>query len=168
MKKSLLRTNKEITETYERNADRVYKMAYLFMKNEQDANDIVQNVFIKYMNTDVYFNDSEHEKAWFITVTKNSCKDLLKSSWFTKSRGIEEIENHSVTENVNATNSELLELIKGLKTNYKIAVYLYYYEGYKVKEVAELMNSKESTVQTWLAKARQELECRLKEDKVYG
>ncbi len=168
MKESLLRTNKEIAEIYERNADMVYKVAYLSMKNEQDACDVVQNVFVKYMSKNVVFNGLEHEKAWFITVTKNACKDLLRSSWFSKRRDIDEIENYRRPDNTSASNSELLELIKGLKPNYRIAVYFYYYEGYKVKEIAKLMNSKESTVQTWLAKARQELECGLKEDKLYG
>lgn len=156
-----MRTDNEVTDTYLRNADSVYRVAYLYMGNQADAEDMLQNVFIRYINSSVEFNDTDHERAWFIRVTKNACTDSLRSVWNVRRDDIESInqsEAGSYTDKYSDdSDSELLNCIKGLKKNYRVTLYLYYYEEYSVREIAELTGRKESTIQTWLAAGRGKL-----------
>ncbi|XOS93392.1 RNA polymerase sigma factor [Brevibacillus laterosporus] len=75
---SLLRTDKELAELYQRHADLVYRLCYIYLKNPVDAEDAVQSVFIKLIKSQMIFNDYEHEKAWLMVTTRNYCKDILK------------------------------------------------------------------------------------------
>ncbi len=74
----------EISDCYERHADTVYRVAMMMLKNTADAEDITQNVFVKLMKTPNRFNSDEHIKAWLITVTQNTCRDMAKSRWRSK------------------------------------------------------------------------------------
>ena len=155
----LSRTDKEITDIYERNADSVYRVACLYMGNRLDAEDIMQTVFLKYIDSDIIFSGEGHERAWFITVTKNACKDVLKSAWRSRRDDILTLDNTwdlSYTDTYRY-DSELINHIKKLKTNYKMVLYLYYYEEYSVREISGIMGRKESTIQTWLLKGREKL-----------
>ncbi|MEI3340247.1 MAG: sigma factor [Eubacterium sp.] len=71
----------DIQTIYERQCSRVYRIAMLYLKNTSDAEDAVQNIFLKYMEKKPSFCDENHEKAWFITVTGNYCKDILRTFW---------------------------------------------------------------------------------------
>ncbi|WP_054873670.1 RNA polymerase sigma factor [Oxobacter pfennigii] len=75
---SLLRTDKELSELYERNMDMVYRICYMHLKNHADTEDAVQTVFLKYIRSIVTFRDREHEKAWFIVTARNCCRDILR------------------------------------------------------------------------------------------
>ena len=79
----------EIDTIFERYCDTVYRLAYSYLKNAADAEDVVQDVFVKRMQCSKKFRDEEHEKAWLLRVTINRAKDLLKSHWMTK-RDMEE------------------------------------------------------------------------------
>lgn len=79
----------EMDEIFERYCDAVYRLAYSYLKNAADAEDVVQDVFVKRMQCSKKFRDEEHEKAWLLRVTINRAKDLLKSHWMTK-RDMEE------------------------------------------------------------------------------
>ncbi|MED2004024.1 sigma-70 family RNA polymerase sigma factor [Brevibacillus laterosporus] len=81
---SLLRTDKELAELYQRHADLVYRLCYIYLKNPVDAEDAVQSVFIKLIKSQMIFNDYEHEKAWLMVTTRNYCKDVLKNWWKTR------------------------------------------------------------------------------------
>jgi RNA polymerase sigma-70 factor (ECF subfamily) len=70
-----------LQELFERQHRRVYRIAMMMLNNASDAEDAVQNIFMKYIEKGIEFTDEEHEKAWFITVTKNYCKDQLKAYW---------------------------------------------------------------------------------------
>ncbi len=157
---SLLRTDKEIEDIYNRNADRIYRTALMLLANKADAEDIVHTVFLKFIDKNIIFKDLEHEKAWFIIVAKNSSKDLLKSFWKSKRVGIEGTSEQIYVESVNEEN-ELLSEIKKMKSNYRISLYLYYYEGFSIKEIAGIMNRNESTIQTWLSSGRKKLKVEL-------
>lgn len=151
-----------IKEIYERQVKRVYCIAMLYLKNKADAEDAVQNVFIKLMEKPIEFESLEHEKAWFIMVTKNYCKDVLKSSWFRK------VELGELPELVqeDEEEQELLIHIYSLGKKYREVVYLYYYEEYSVKEISKILHRKESTIQTQLATARKKLRLKLEEEEI--
>lgn len=143
----------DLQEIYDRQNRRVYRLAMLYLKNSHDAEDAVQNVFMKWMNRPVSFDSEEHENAWFYSVTKNYCKDCLKSFWKRKVSFCEipeTIEESSQSE-------ELIEQIWKLPAKYREVLYLYYYEEYSVKEMSSLLHRKESTLQTQLATAREKL-----------
>lgn len=159
-KLSLLRTDKEVTDIYYRNVQSVFRVALMYLGNISDAEDVVQNVFMKFIDSEPQFQNEGHEKAWFITVTKNMCKNILKSIWRTKREDIEGIELSSYVEAGNEE-SGIMSKIMELKPNYRIAVYLYYYEEFSVREIGELLNKSDSTIQTWLARGREKLRIEL-------
>ena len=152
----------DMKEIYERQGKRVYCIAMLYLKNKEDAEDAVQNVFIKLLDKPRSFESLEHEKAWFIMVTKNYCKDVLKSSWFRK------VDLGTLPELVqeDKEEGELLIHIYSLGKKYREVVYLYYYEEYSVKEIARMLHRKESTIQTQLATARKKLRIKLEQEEM--
>ena len=142
-----------IQEVFHRQNARVYRLAMLYLKNPYDAEDAVQNIFLKFMDKDICFESPEHENAWFITVTKNYCKDTLKAFW-RRNIDLGEIPEQSTKE---IAQEELLDLVMQLPVKHKEVLYLYYYEEYSIKEMSSLLHRKESTIQTQLATARKKL-----------
>ena len=138
---------------YGRNFSTVYKVALLYLGNRQDAEDIVQEVFVKYIDKAPEFNGFGHERAWFITVTKNFCINQKKSFWNSRREELKEEIIPSYAENYEEQ-LEVLEELKRLKGKYRVVIYLYYYEGFTAREIAQMMAKKESTIQTWLARGR--------------
>lgn len=149
-----------VQEIYDRQFPRVYRVALLLLKNTADAEDATQNVFLKYMEKSVVFRDEEHEKAWFITVTRNHCKDVLKSFWH-KNIQLDTIPERGSLEK---EDSEMLELIMQLSRKYREVLYLYYYEGYSVKEMARILKRKPSTIQTQMSVARKKIKQMLEQE----
>ncbi len=140
-----------LQELFERQHRRVYRIAMLMFNNVSDAEDAVQNVFLKYIEKGIEFADEEHENAWFITVTRNYCKDQLKTYW---RRQVDMGEIPEIPIGEENENDRLLEYVKKLPEKYKEVIYLYYYEEYSVKEMARILERNESTIQTQLAAAR--------------
>jgi RNA polymerase sigma-70 factor (ECF subfamily) len=128
-------------------------MAMLYLKNAADAEDAVQNVFLKYMEKDITFASESHENAWFITVTRNYCKDVLKTFW----RKRVELGDIPEAGETGREPSDLLTQIQALPAKYREVLYLYYYEEYSIREMASILHRKESTIQTQLAAARKRL-----------
>ena len=156
----------DLQQIFERQHRRVYRIAMMMLQNTSDAEDAVQNVFLKFVEKGQEFNDEEHENAWFITVTKNYCKDQLKSTWHKQVDFGEIPETASPQEEAD---DSLLPYIMKLKEKYREVIYLYYYEEYSVKEMARILGRGESTLQTQLSAARGKLKKMLeKEGKGYG
>lgn len=141
---------------FDRQHKRVYRIAMIMLKNEADAEDAVQNIFIKCYEKGMEFRDGDHESAWFITVTKNYCTDQLRSYW-NKQVDIGDIPETPVEDGNQEDEGELIEHIMKLPDKYKEVIYLYYYEDYSVKEMSKLLDRKESTIQTQLSVAREKL-----------
>ena len=139
-------------QVYERNVNRVYSIAILFLKNRHDAEDVVQTVFLRFYNSLKAFNDLEHEKAWFIFSAKNASKDILKSFWRSKIVDIENIVDNSYLDRDD--NINLFESLLALPNKYKVILYLYYYEGFSVNEISALIGRNQSTIRTQLSKGR--------------
>ena len=148
---------KNIKEVIEEYADMVYRIAITRCKNVENAEDIFQEVFIKYNRKSPNFQTKEHEKAWLIRVTINLTKNLNKSAW---NRKVEALDENISFETENQ--SEVFEAVCKLPQDYRTVIYLFYYEGYKVNEIASLINKKEGTIKTWLFRAREALKKELK------
>ena len=149
---SLLRTDREFASVYDRNIKRVYQICFLYLKSHHDAEDASQSIFEKYINLNKAFNDENHEKAWFISVSKNYCRDELKKIWKKKQVDIERIELIPAREEIN--NFILLDTLLNLPSKYKIVLYLYYVEGYSIREISGLLHRKESTLRNHLSDGR--------------
>lgn len=140
----------------------IYRLAYSYTKNTSDADDVIQNVFIKlYEHPEILEQDNSNIKKWCIKVTINECKSLLISSWRKKIIPISDQEFHELTEQ--PVQNEMLTAIFSLPKKYRIVVFLYYYEEYKVKEIAKILNISETNVQTRLARSREKIKQMLME-----
>lgn len=146
-----LPAEREFTPIYERNIKRVYQLCFLYLKNHHDAQDAAQMVFEKFLGLHKPFEDKHHEKAWFITVSKNCCKDELKRFWKKKRVDINDLDAAAANE---AGGDTLTAALLNLPSKYKDAIYLYYIEGYSVKEMAGLLHRNESTLRNHLSEGR--------------
>ncbi len=144
--------------------DTVFRVAYSYVKNKSDAEDISQEAFLKFYTSSPTFNDATSEKAWLIRITINLSKNLIKSSWFSKRSDDTEI--HQQYE-FNTAESELFDKILSLPDKYRVLIHLYYYEEYSIAEISQLTGVKISTIQTRLQRGRKMLEKKLKEEMSY-
>lgn len=149
----------DIEEFVSKYENRLYRTAIAIIGNKADAEDIVQDVFVKVIEKRPIFQSLEHETAWLIRVTANLCKSRLRSSWWKKTVPL--LESYPAqTEEQN----HLMETILLLPAKYRVVIHLFYYEGYTTKEIAEMTDQKESTVRSLLTRARQKLKSFLKEE----
>ena len=156
----------DLKKVFERQHRRIYRIAMMMLRNVADAEDAVQNVFLKFVEKEQEFHDEEHERAWFITVTKNYCRDQLKSAW---NKQVDFGEIPEVASQEKVTENNLLPYIMQLKDKYREVLYLYYYEEYSIREMSQILGRGESTLQTQLANARGKLKKMLeKEEMGYG
>lgn len=138
----------------------VYRLAFSYLKNHEDAEDISQDAFLKLFISDQSFAADENVKAWLIRVTVNLCKNLLKTSW-RKNRS----ECFTEAASPPPDSSQIDEYITRLKPEYSSVLYLFYYEGYSVKEIAGICRLSAVAVRTRLSRGRDKLkEMLLKED----
>lgn len=148
-------------EIAERYTDVVYRAALNYCKNKNDAEDAVQNAFMKMLQSKVEFQDEEHIKRWLIRVVINECKNMWNSFWRKKVSSLEELDYEIETFSENE--KELFEEVMKLPAKYSIVLHLYYYEEYSVREIAGLLYISESNVQTRLMRGRNKLKQQLQE-----
>lgn len=143
--------------------DMLYKISIVLLCNPYDAEDATEDTFLKYIEKSPTFANSQHEKAWLIRVCTNICKNMLR---FRKSHlhlDIDDLaEQLSIPQN---SDFEALQLVMSLPLKYKTAVHLYYFEGYKVKEIAEIMSISESAVKKRLEYSRKALKLTLEDER---
>ena len=136
----------------ERYGDTVFRLAYSYLKNRADAEDVMQETLLKFYMEKKPFQSPQHEKRWLIRVAVNESKKLLRSAWRRRSVPLEE-RDEAVTFDTLAQQA-LFEEVMALPPKYRLAVYLYYYESFSVRQIAEALGANPSTVQTWLMRAR--------------
>ena len=144
---------KNVIEKY---SDTVYRIALTRCGIVENAEDVFQEVFMKFSEKMPKFENQEHEKAWFIRVTINLTKNVKQSAWNRRIVTLDENIEFETQEQ-----SDVFSSVCQLPQNYKTVIYLLYYEGYKVKEIADLMKTREGTVKTWLFRAREMLKEKL-------
>ena len=150
-----MRSEEETNEAIERYGDTVRRLCMIHLKNEADTQDIFQTVFLKYLLHDRPFESGEHEKAWFIRVTLNACRDLLRSFFRRNTVPLEELAGQA--EQLTDQSREVLAAVLALPQKERQAVYLHYYEGYTAPELSEILGRKVNTIYTDLARARARL-----------
>ena len=117
-------------------ADTILRISYSYLKQTCDAEDICQTVFLKYLTNDCTFDSIDHEKAWIIRTTINACKDYLKSAHFRRTVALDEAEAVAAPP---VPDTEVLDALKRLPEQYRISLYLFYYEEYSAKEIAQAL-----------------------------
>ena len=135
-------------------ADMILRISYQYLKQTCDAEDICQTVFLKYLTSNMTFESIEHEKAWIIRTTINACKDHLKSAFFRRTIALDDAAQIAAPA---VPDSWLLDAMKGLPEKYRLSLYLYYYEEYSAREIAQVMGVSESAVGQYLARGRRKL-----------
>ena len=139
-----------VEKIIEENADMVYRIALTRCQSVENAEDIFQEVFMKFSEKNIKFESKEHEKSWLIRVTINLTKNMKGSAWNRRVVSLDEnIEFNTKEEN------EIYSIVCDLPQNYRTVIYLLYYEGYKVNEISKLMRKPEGTIKTWLFRARE-------------
>lgn len=152
----------DVKRLYQKYFDTVYRICFLYMKQDSDACDMLQETFLKLlqgsMDSSVDFSSDEKAKAWLIVTASNTCKSALRRVW--RKRRVAYLDQMA-DKQAPPKESELLALVKSLDEKYGLPLYLYYYEGYKTGEIARMLHSKPSTIQTRLAKGRKLLRMEL-------
>ena len=154
-----MKSEEEAGRAIEQYADMVRRICMIHLKNYEDAEDIFQTVFLKYVLRSEPFDSPEHEKAWIIRVTVNACRDLVKS--FFRSRTVSLDQLIEKPQDMPEDHSDILEAVLELPARFRDVVYLHYYEGYSAPEIGRILKKNTNTVYTLLARARQLLKTRL-------
>ncbi|MFV0380310.1 MAG: RNA polymerase sigma factor [Anaerorhabdus sp.] len=136
-------------------ADMVRKICFVHCKCESDVDDIFQEVFIKYYNSSINFNDEQHEKAWIIRVTINACHDLFRGWFKQKAILMDDFSNFSI--DTNKDDGRIWEYVRKLKPDFRDVIYLYYYEGYTMIQISKILKVNENTISTRLRRSKQKL-----------
>lgn len=153
-----------IEELIEKYSDMVYRIAYARTGNVHDAQDIVQDVFLKYIRANKKFNEEEHRKAWLLTVAANTSNTLLKSAWFRHRADLEEVESGDYYTPQIDENGGVYDAVQQLPEKYRLVVHLFYYEELSIREIGTILKTTESNVKSRLFRARDMLKTKLEAD----
>lgn len=152
-----LRNNAVLEAILLRNAETVYKIAFLRTKNTHDAEDIMQEVFLRYVKKQPSFESNEHEKAWFIRTTLNRTKSFFTSAWKKHTVALDEEAVYVESE----FNRDLFDEVMNLPKEISTAIHLYYYENMPIKDISAVMDKSESAVKSLLFRGRKLLKISL-------
>lgn len=144
---------KDIREAVIKYSDILYRICIVILCNEQDAQDAIQETFCRYLEKKPEFRDKEHEKAWLIRVATNISRDMIRFRIRHPKVSIDDVENTLVAPEQKEILKELLELPVKQKT----VIYLYYVEGYHIKEIADILGITEGAVKTRLLRGRRQM-----------
>ena len=152
-----IRTEDDYTQVVETYSDLVYRLALARTKNQAAAEDIYQEVFLRYLkNQDKIVNET-HKKAWLIRTTINCSKSLLTSAWFRSTVALEDNLSFTTPEETGVYHA-----VMGLPQKYRTVIHLFYYEDLSIREISEILGIGENTIKSQLSRARTLLKEKLK------
>lgn len=161
-----MRSEQEVNRAIEKYSNTIRRLCMVHLKNHADTEDIFQTVFLKYVLSSVSFESDEHEKAWFIRVTINACKDLLKN--FFRSRTIPLDEVIEQPAEMPPDYQDVLEAVFSLPQKYRDVVYLHYYEDYTAPQISRILGKNVNTIYTLLTRSKQLLREKLGGERYEG
>ena len=144
--------NNNLDVLFETYGDMIYRLALVRTMSIADAEDVVQEVFLRCLKSNPVFRSAEHQKAWLIKVALNCSKTLLGSAF--RRHSVPEDAMGELSSEDETPDSTVYDAVLKLPEKYRTAIHLYYYEDYSVKEIADAMRTTESTVKSWLHRAR--------------
>lgn len=154
-----MRSEREAARAIERYSDTVRRICAVHLKNEADTEDIFQTVFLKYVLSSISFESEEHEKAWFIRVTINACKDLLKNFFRRHTVPLDEAMEYPAQPRPDC--KDVWDAVFSLPQKYRDVVYLHYFEDYTAPEISRILGKNVNTVYTLLTRSKQMLRDKL-------
>ena len=146
-----------IEEPFHKYKDAVYRLALSYTKSPAEAEDVCQSVFLKMMEQRSIA--SGKEKAWLLQTTANTCRNLLRSSWWRKTDSLDD----AIPASFSPEYADVYQAVMELEPKYRVVIYLRYYEEYSTKEIAQLLHISQSAVTTRLSRGREMLKTTLKE-----
>lgn len=154
------KTDEEIGRAFDLHGNSILRLAYSYLHNMEDAEDILQETLLRYMNKAPAFENDSHEKAWLLRVAANLSKNRID---YNNIRKTDELSEELVA-GEKTDLSFVWEAIKGLSENQREVIHLFYQEDYTTAQIAEILNEKESTVRSHLKRGRDKLKEILKEE----
>ncbi len=153
-------TEQEFVTVYEKYKNSVYSVIYNYIRNAADASDLTQEIFIKLYSCSKKFESEEHIKAWLIRCAINQTKNHIRDS---KRFSYDELDEN-IPDKQPEDHSDVMEAVLALPEKYRIPIHLFYYEGWSVKQIADVLGTKEATVKTQLDRGREKLRKRLEQE----
>ena len=135
--------------------DHIFRFCLSCCNHREDAEDLTQNVFMKLWTTDQVFETDENVKRWLIRVAVNENRDLRRSPWKKRHISLEDLNTEPAVQT--REHEEIMDAVWNLPVKYRQVIYLYYFEGYKADEIAQLLGRSETAVQTQLMRGRNKL-----------
>jgi len=151
--------NKQAGRLMESYGNSVLRLAYSYLHNMSDAEDVLQDTLIQFLRTQPQFETTEHEKAWFLRVAINISKNKITYNKIRKTDELSETLAVAETEDL----AFVWDAVKQLPAKYSEVVHLYYHEGYSTAQIASLLSKNDATVRSLLKRARMKLKDVLKE-----
>ena len=158
MTKSSVRPTGDVEKVLRIHGNLLFRTSLIILGSAQDAEDVVQETMISYMQKAPDFENEEHEKAWLLTVLTNKCKDLQRLRMRHPVTDIEEIKEFVGSEEEGAKDSGILEALMTLPEKFRMVLVFYYVEGYRTEEIAKIIGKSTSAVKMRLQKGRRLLE----------
>ncbi len=146
----------EFERLYDAYSGAVFRLAMVYLGRRSDAEDVTQEVFLRLLSRRPQFSGEDHKKRWLLRVSANLCRDQLRCFWRKNVTGLEE----GVLAEAPAEREALLEVFR-LPEAYKVPIHLYYYEGYSVAEIGEILKLSQSAVKMRLKRGRDRLKLEL-------
>lgn len=140
-------------------APAIYRLAYARTGSRADAEDVMQEVFLRLVKHRPVFDSEAHARAWLLKVASNCAADLFRLPWRKREEPLEE----DVSAPEEPGEGSVTEAVLSLPARYRIPIHLYYYEGYSVAEIADITGKREGTIKSHLSRARALLRDKLKE-----
>lgn len=153
------KVNQRATALLDQYGEHILRLAYSYLHNQSDAEDILQDTLIQYLRTAPTLESPAHEKAWLLRVAGNLSKNLLRAQGYRQADQLEETLVAQEREDL----SYVWDAVKALPVPYREAIHLYYYEGYSTAQIAQILDQKESTVRSRLKRGREKLKPLLEE-----
>lgn len=157
-------TNDKFIETVKRNSQRLYVIAFSYLQSKYDAEDVLQNTFLKLWNSNKDFESDEHIDKWLTKVCINDCKNVFALP-FRKHKSLEDEYDLSTFDKY--FNIDLYNAVLSLNKKERLVVMLFYYDDLSIKEISALAGIKESTVKSLLKRSREKLKQRLGDEWIY-
>lgn len=159
----------QIAQLYDTYGDMLFRLAYSIMLNQADAEDAVQDIFIKIIGKIPEFASSSQEKAWITKVLANHCKDMLRKRKLRLYTPLEEVLEQSghglsVPGPEDNGGTELFQMILSLGEKYREPLILHYFEGFSIEEVSEILSIGQSAVKMRLSRGREMIRKKMEEE----
>lgn len=154
-----MRSEQEVNRAVGRYSDMIRRLCMIHLKNYADTEDIFQTVFLKYVLSSVSFENEEHEKAWFIRVTINACRDLIRSFFRSRTVSLDSLAEQATE--MSDEHREVLDAVLSLPQKYRDVIYLHYYEGYTAPQISKILGKNANTIYTLLTRSKKLLKEKL-------